>query len=355
MTTSTSRSGRPLGRPARWQFLPDRIWRFDMASGRSHGIDHATDPDAWRSAAESDDPLVTQWDDGAHEGLAPGTVPTSSSSEPRVVDAMEEAVELRRGLDLLEIGTGTGWTTARAANVLGDGHVTSIEVDAQVAARARTALAVAGYHPQVIRADGTLGHPDRAPYDRVFVTAGVREIPTAWLQQTRPGGYVVMPWGTAWSNLDLLLRLVVNDDGTASGHFLGVLEFMKIRSQRQQYPVFTRGAALEQEQRIELPPHGRWDAWTAVAGLYLPGLSWREDGGKAWLHTADCTSWAQCHSGRVHQVGTRHLWTELERAVDSWRRSGEPGWSRFGMTVTPSGASATVTSWLDDPANGLVV
>lgn len=357
-SASRTKAGRPSpGRPARWAFLPEQIWRWDMATGRSVGIDHRLDPEAWREAANSGDPLVVQWDDGQHEGLEPGLVATSSSSAPNVVDMMDDVASREAGTTELHIGTGTGWTTARACEVLGDDSVVSVEVDAAVAARARTALTLAGYHPEVVAADGALGYAERAPYDLVFVTAGVREIPAAWLAQTRPGGAIVLPWGTEWSNLDLLLRLVVAEDGTAVGRVHGLVEFMKLRDQRATRPTFNIADPDEREARVALPRHGHWDDWTALAGLYVPGAAFTTNPsapGRGWLYTPDGTSWATGPTdsdGVVQQFGPRRLWDELEAAVDSWHKAGEPGWDDFGVTVTPAGRSTTVTTWLNEPSN----
>ncbi len=69
-------------------FLPDLMWPFDMASGRSVPVSRSDDPQTWQGYADADVPIVTQWDDGRHQGAAPGTEPTSSASMPSVVFRM---------------------------------------------------------------------------------------------------------------------------------------------------------------------------------------------------------------------------------------------------------------------------
>lgn len=79
--------------------------------------------------------------------------------------------------------------------------------------------------------DGREGWP-LGTYGRVIVTAGVRSVPPGWLEQTRPGGVVPAPWGSYDSGQDALVRWTVGEDGYASGPFLRMAEFMKLRDQR---------------------------------------------------------------------------------------------------------------------------
>jgi len=150
-----------------------------------------------------------------------------------MVLAMLDALDVHDGQQVLEIGTGTGYSAALLAHRLGEQQVTSIEVDPVLTAQARNSLQAAGYHPTVVCADGVAGWPDTAPYDRVICTAAViaGRLPYSWVQQTRPGGLILTPWGTAYCNGALLL-LTVHDDHTATGRFVGNAAFMRLRTQR---------------------------------------------------------------------------------------------------------------------------
>lgn len=170
-------------------FLPEVIWPGD---GRT-AVSRADGPEEWRRWAYANTPLATQWDDGHHTGTTPGELATSSSSAPSLMFRMFAELSVADGMKAMEVGTGTGWYAALLSARLGEHNVTSVEIDAAVAGRARRALHAAGWRPEVVIGDGLLGRPEGAPYDRVPMTAGVRQVPRAWIEQTRPGGLIVLP------------------------------------------------------------------------------------------------------------------------------------------------------------------
>lgn len=147
----------------RCAFLPELMWPYDPDAGDNVAVAKSADPWAWQAYAHADVPIVTQWDDGRHTGTSPGRVASSSASMPSVVASMLARLDVRPGLRILEIGTGTGWNAGLLAHRLGDAAVTSVEVDPAVAATARAALARAGLNPTVITGDGSLGHPRARP------------------------------------------------------------------------------------------------------------------------------------------------------------------------------------------------
>ncbi|WP_170201463.1 methyltransferase, FxLD system [Actinocorallia herbida] len=119
----------------------------------------------------------------------------SSLSEPGLVAAMLEQLDVRPGHRVLEVGTGTGYNAALLSRLTGpQGHVTSVDILPGAVAVARRGLARAGYaHVETVVADGRLGHPDGAPYDRIIVTGGAWDLPAAWAEQLAPGGVLVVP------------------------------------------------------------------------------------------------------------------------------------------------------------------
>src|SRR5690625_879586 len=195
---ATPQGGDAFHAAPREHFIPAAAWADPPGSAPGYWIDHTTAPDTWRRAVYDDTVIVTQIDDGATE-LTAESAPqatnfTSSNSAPSNAAEFLDLLDAYPGDRILEIGTGTGWTAALLAARLGDGNVTTVEVDDQIAKQASANLDRAGYSPNLVVGDGAQGWPQGEPYDRVHVTCGVREIPYAWVQQTRPGGIIVAPW-----------------------------------------------------------------------------------------------------------------------------------------------------------------
>jgi protein-L-isoaspartate(D-aspartate) O-methyltransferase len=116
-------------------------------------------------------------------------------SQPFMVAVMTEALGLGGDQRVLEIGTGSGYQTAILAALASE--VITIERLAELAGEARAILRSLGYsNVEVIVGDGTLGLADRAPFDRIIVTAGAPRVPEALTRQlSAAGGRLVIPVG----------------------------------------------------------------------------------------------------------------------------------------------------------------
>ena len=142
-----------------------------------------------------DDVLVTKVD---------GRTPISSSSQPSLMAIMLDALDVRPGHRVLEIGAGTGYNAALLA-ALG-ATVVSIDTQEDVAARAAAAvdgLGIAGV--QVQTGDGYAGAPGHR-FDRVIVAVGVAGLSPRWLNQLDPGGLAVVPVEHAGTHPVLAVR-----------------------------------------------------------------------------------------------------------------------------------------------------
>ncbi|MFI9235744.1 methyltransferase domain-containing protein [Streptomyces sp. NPDC053079] len=218
----------------REHFAPDRLWwpRPDE-DGLYALIDRGKTPNRWLKAVYLlRTPLITQIDDGAIAPDAPANGAfTSSISCITVVIEMLRHLAPAPGDKVLEIGTGTGYNTALLAHRTGPDTVTSVEIDPQIAARARERLGALGVRAQVVTRDGERGWLAGAPFDRIVSTASVRRIPPAWLRQLRPGGVLVAPLDSP-AGYDLTVRMTGTGCGAAVGRPVATVEFMRLRGQR---------------------------------------------------------------------------------------------------------------------------
>jgi len=115
-------------------------------------------------------------------------------SQPYMVATMTEQLGLFGDERVLEIGTGSGYQAAVLAELAKE--VISIERIESLAQAARSRLSELGYdNVEVIVGDGTLGWPDKAPYQGIMVTAGAPSAPTPLLRQLDAGGRLVVPVG----------------------------------------------------------------------------------------------------------------------------------------------------------------
>lgn len=333
----------------RHEFLRGGFFRRVDGAGPTAWAPVMEDEAGWLESCYQDESLVTQIAGTIVPADVRGQIrrrPTSSSTLPSLVLHMLENLQIEPGMSVLEIGTGTGYSTGLLTSRLGEKNVTSIEYDEDVAVRAGTALARLGLHPTLVHGDGLLGHPEGAQYDRVVATCGVHTVPAAWIEQTRPGGRILTTIG-GWLGSSELACLTVHDDGTASGPLLnGHVEFMLARPHLPP-PLGLLpdlGTGLEREAVIGADVLDDWTARFVVqfAAPQAQRLTMARDGRtEEVLIDVESGSWAALYeeAGRwtVRQDGPGALWDSVEELLGRWHASGTPAVEKLSVHVTPRG------------------
>ncbi|MFI6543652.1 methyltransferase domain-containing protein [Streptomyces prunicolor] len=236
----------------------------------------------WLRGVYADVPLATRLRDGEL---------VSSSSQPSLMARMLAELRVADGARVLEIGAGTGYNAALLAHRLGDGLVTTVDLEPEITESARIHLAAAGHRPTVVTGDGSRGVPEHAPYDRIIATCALTSIPRAWPAQCVPGARILAPLATG------LIALTVHDATHAEGTFLNTAAYF----------VPLRGT--EPTSPTEIP--------------HRPGD----------------------HELLRFLLTLTHGTLAPQDARDLWEREGRPGRERYGITL----AGEQAWAWLDAP------
>ena len=154
-----------------------------------------------------------------------------------MVSIMNEALQLEVGQKVLEVGSGSGWHAATIAEIVAPsdaprsewGHVYTVEIVRELADFARQNIMKAGYGDRVtiIHADGSLGYPEKAPYDRILVTAAAPDIPKPLIEQLKPRGILLIPVGGSYL-FQSLIKVTKEVGGKLKKENLGGVAFVPL-------------------------------------------------------------------------------------------------------------------------------
>ncbi|MGH3917037.1 MAG: methyltransferase domain-containing protein [Pseudonocardiaceae bacterium] len=299
------------------------------------------DTAAWLEAVYSNKTLLTQ--------ITPTEV-TSSGTMPGLIAKMLTALGISTGDNVLQIGTGTGYTAALLCERLGSKKVTTVDIDPDLSNDARIRLDHVGYTPTVVTGNGAHGYRPNAAYDAILATCALRRIPADWLVQAAPGARIVAPLATG------LIALDVTGPEQASGRFLmpGGF-FMPLRDTNQKDKPTTPSHGIRRDPRpTELGPRQTFyeDHLRFLLTVALPDVRTSQHG-PAWedLTISDSTGSTarldRADNGAflATEIGPRALWNEVEHLHHQWQTWGRPDRERYGLTI--NGESQTI--WLDEP------
>ena len=158
-------------------------------------------------------------------------------SAPHMVSIMNEALQLEVGHKVLEVGAGSGWHSVTIAEIIAPqeaprsewGHIFTVEIVVGLAENARKNIMNAGYGDRVtiINADGSKGYPEKAPYDRIVVTAAAPNVPKPLVDQLKSEGVMLVPVGSP-SMFQNLLKITKQADGKIREENLGGVAFVPL-------------------------------------------------------------------------------------------------------------------------------
>ena len=315
-------------------------------------------------------------------------VPASSSSQPSMMASMLEALDVRPGQRVLEIGAGTGYNAALLSRIVGTrGKVVSVELDRATARGARRALSQVESAARVVHGDGHDGWPRAAPYDRIIVTASSPSVPRAWLDQLRDDGLLELPLVLDPTGMQMVVTLRKHADALRSeallhGGFMPLrdargtavpsqppsLSAVESIDRRRRSIAHLNGVALRglsQARRQQLlalalsQPRRRvlgLRAPRAVLALYLtieaPATHFIGGWPRIGVISADGDGLALLAGGPktfTHIEAYGHPGAErlLLELVQTWTRRGRPTAEhlRLDVSFTPQGESAIRLSW----------
>jgi protein-L-isoaspartate(D-aspartate) O-methyltransferase len=158
-------------------------------------------------------------------------------SAPHMVSIMNEALELEVGHKVLEVGAGSGWHAATIAEIIAPreaprsewGHVYTVEIVQTLAENARRNIINAGYGDRVtiVNGDGSKGYAEKAPFDRIVVTAAAPKVPKPLVDQLKSAGIMLVPVGSA-SLFQNLIKVVKQAGGKIREENLGGVAFVPL-------------------------------------------------------------------------------------------------------------------------------
>jgi len=275
-------------------------------------------------------------------------LPTSSTSQPSLVAAMLQLLDLMPGANVLEIGAGTGYNAALISEIVGDQHlVTTLDVQDDVVEQTRRLLAKAGYGEiRVLVRDGFEGAPEQAPFDRIVATVGCSDLSPRWIEQLAEQGKLLVPLAHAGS---YPLYLLQADRDKLVGRVAKWISFVPIRGPLHIDDLGPRGMPQGGSQE---PVHRRapWPGFAAQGPIPEPGYSADEIDFCFYLSLVDrracktpngvglndgANGWAIAGPDGIRWWRNDELVDDLSRLHAQWLARGRPALREYRAAFVP--------------------
>ncbi|MCG2700738.1 protein-L-isoaspartate O-methyltransferase [Candidatus Parcubacteria bacterium] len=172
--------------------------------------------DAFRIIKRED--FLRDQDEGMAEVNAPLSIGHGQTiSQPLTVAFMLELLQPKKGDKILDVGSGSGWTVALLAQIIGKkGKIYGMERIEELKKFAENNILkyniISKGIAEIIQGDGRKGLPEHAPFDKIIVAAAAEEIPKALLKQLKAGGRLVIPVGRQYESQDIVAVDKVGED-----------------------------------------------------------------------------------------------------------------------------------------------
>lgn len=160
-----------------------------------------------------------------------------------MVAIMNETLMLEVGHKVLEVGAGSGWHAATIAEIIAPsnvprserGHIYTTEIIQELADLARRNIMRTGFGDRVtiISNDGSTGYPEKAPFDRILVTAAAPSVPRPLIEQLKPKGIMLIPIGSM-TLFQSLTQITKESDGKTKEENLGGVAFVPLTGRHGQ-------------------------------------------------------------------------------------------------------------------------
>lgn len=227
----------------------------------------------------------------------------STASQPQVMALMLEALDPFPGMNVLEIGTASGYNAALLARIAGEnGLVVTLEIEGDLARRAEELLNedFPG-RVEVVIGDGWKGYPEQAPYDRIIITAETPNVSEHLFNQLDEGGRIVLPLKIDF-RLTVLTCLVKKGRELQGGFFGFPVNFVPMRGKEE----------VPEPEEVN------------SSEIIFSGLGWR-----LWRMTLE-------EQAGLILFQKAYGLKDAHKIYEGWREAGSPGLQEFKIKIKPS-------------------